>query len=143
MPTQLTPGVIAVCGLEATMVLVGLVLLWRFQLSSEAREQLKGPRPLGRWNISLPMFMQTVLCVICGGIIFQLALAQLIHRFVPTIATDPDLWTLVVGSSIHVGALIGLVISHFLPDTFDPLPAERSNAQGGTKKLPPNKIVLG
>src|SRR3954468_13361754 len=109
MPNQLSAGVIAVFALEATLVLVGLLLLWRFQLSATARERLKGARPLGRWNISFPMFMQMVLCVICGAVIFQLGLAQFIHRFVPSIATNPDLWTVVVGSSIHVGALLGLV----------------------------------
>ena len=80
MPTQFSLGMIIVGAFEGALILGGLGLLWRFQFSPEARERLRGPLPLGRWNISLSMFMQIVLCVICGGVLFQLGLAQLLHK---------------------------------------------------------------
>jgi hypothetical protein len=97
-----SPSAIAALAAELALMLGGLALLWRVQLSPAARAG-RQPPALTAWSIALPDFGLFVWCVIVGGGLGQLAMVQSLALF----ASDGDTRQVLAGAAFQLGMLGG------------------------------------
>jgi uncharacterized protein len=102
MPTSLSPAATAAIATELALMLGGLALWWRLQLSPAARAQ-RPPPALTAWEIGLPDFGLFAWCVIVGGLLGQLAVAQALRLF----AVADDARQIFPGAAFQLGMLSG------------------------------------
>lgn len=92
-------------GLEITLAVAGVVLLWRLFLSPAARAARLPPR-LVRWEISLPDFLLFSLFVVCGSILLAMLAGALARGF----GLRGDALTLTAGAGAQLGMLGGTLV---------------------------------
>jgi membrane protease YdiL (CAAX protease family) len=99
---MLSPSAIVALAVELALMLVGLALLWRLQLSPAARAQ-RQPPALTEWTIPLPDFALFAWCVIAGGLLGQLAMIQGLRL----LTLDGDTRQVLAGAAFQLGMLGG------------------------------------
>ena len=97
-----SPAALFAVAAELALMLVGLALLWRVQLSPAARAQ-RQPPALTAWTIALPDFGLFAWCVIAGGLLGQLAMAQGLKLC----ELDADTRQVLAGAAFQLGMLGG------------------------------------
>jgi len=97
-----TPAAPIAVAAEFALMLVGLALLWRVQVSPVARAQ-RPPPALTAWTIALPDFGLFAWCVIAGGVLGQLAMALGLKAF----TSDGDTRQVLGGAAFQLGMLGG------------------------------------
>jgi membrane protease YdiL (CAAX protease family) len=110
-----SPAALFAVTAELALMLVGLALWWRVQLSPTARAQRPAPA-LTAWTIALPDFALFAWCVIAGGFLGQLATAQGL-KWSPL---DGDTRQVLAGAAFQLGMLGGCVgFAFFAPGGHD------------------------
>jgi len=99
-----SPSAITALAVELALMLGGLALLWRVQLSPAAPAR-RQPPALTAWTIALPDFCLFVWCVIAGGFLGQLALVQGLKSS----SLDGDIQQVLAGAAFQFGMLSGCV----------------------------------
>jgi uncharacterized protein len=99
--------------IELTLFVVGLVLLWRFVLSSTARQRAGQPSPLPHWDIPGYVYALTILRVLGVAVTFQLLVGSFVKKFMPGQSLTEGLGLIISGLSLQVGLLIGLGVAWF------------------------------
>ena len=97
-----SPSAIAALAVELALMLVGLALLWRVQMIPVARAR-RPPPALTAWTIALPDFGLFAWCVIAGGLLGQLAMAQGLRAF----TSDGDTRQVLGGAAFQLGMFGG------------------------------------
>ena len=90
---------------ELTLLLAGVVLLWRLVFSSAARAHRPTPA-LGPWDAPLSDFFIFLWLVFFGGVVAQFGVVWLLRSFPPW----GDEKLLIAGTAFHVGMLGGIVV---------------------------------
>jgi len=90
--------------LELTLVLLGLVLLWRLALSPAARAR-RSPPALAPWEAPLLDFFLFLWFIVCGGLVAQFAAVVLLKRFV----LDDGEKIIFASAAFDLGMLAGIV----------------------------------
>ena len=122
-----SPAVPIAVAVELALMLVGLVLLWRVQLSPAARAQ-RPPPALTEWTIALPDFALFAWCVIAGGFLGQLAMAQGLKWS----TLDGNTRQVFVGAAFQLGLLGGCAgFAFFAPGGCDLARPRRSFLRAG------------
>ena len=110
--------------LEAALVLLGLVLVWRFALSPAARAR-RQPSVLAPWDAPLIDFFLFLWFIICGGLLAQFAAATAFKFLV----LDDGEKTIFGSAAFDLGMLAGIDIflRRFSPRAPAPLPVAPPN----------------
>jgi hypothetical protein len=107
--SELSPTTLIV---QALIVLIGGVFLWRLVLSPAARQRwLATPQPLPHWDIPGYSFCFAVVRVLAAIVGTQMFTVYLLKKYWPELPLDRGLGLVVVGLSLQVGLLLGLGIS--------------------------------
>ncbi len=114
MPDPIPPAVQIATAVECCLWIVGAIVLWRVQFSSAARARRTVPAPLAPWTITPTHFFQMAFCVVTGAWGAQFIVSHLSNRTLGQAAVDGDLWQLVLGTSLQLGLLAGVVLSLIL-----------------------------
>ena len=99
-----SPAAFLAVAVELALMLVGLALSWRVQMSPAARAQ-RPPPALTAWTIALPDFGLFAWCVIVGGVLGQLAMTQGLKSS----TLDGDTRQVLAGAAFQLGLLGGCV----------------------------------
>jgi len=102
MPTPFPLTALPALAVELALMVGGLALLWRVQLSPAARAT-RPPAALTAWTIALPDFGLFAWCVIAGGFLGELAMVQGLSLF----ALDGDTRQVLAGAAFQFGMLAG------------------------------------
>ncbi len=102
-PEAITPSAALALGGQILLLLAGLAVLWRSEISPAGRVLRERPSPLTPWTAALPDFGMALLVVIAGGVAGQI-LAQLI---VQALALSDDPSMLLQGTGFQGGLLAG------------------------------------
>jgi len=97
-----SPAALLAVAAELALMLVGLALLWRVQLSPAAPAR-RQPPVLSAWTIALPDFGLFAWCVIAGGLLGQLAMALGLKWSI----LDGDTRQILAGAAFQLGLLGG------------------------------------
>jgi len=97
-----TPANIVITLVEVGLLIVGLLLLWRYVLSSAARERYQSGK-LEFWNVSVSDFLLFAFLIIAGGLVAGFFGGVILARF--DLSTDTRM---ILGSAaFQFGLLIG------------------------------------
>jgi len=97
-----SPATLIALTVELALMLGGLALWWRVQLSPAARAR-RQPPALTEWKIALPDFVLFAWCAIVGGLLGQLAMVQVLRLF----TSDDGTRLVLVGAAFQLGMLSG------------------------------------
>lgn len=102
MPEDSPPLPIVI--LELSLLFAGVVLLWRFVLSPDARARLRTtPPPLAPWNISIRDFFLCAALIAAAGLAASFAAGLLLAPF--DLSTDAK--TIINSAAFQLGLLLG------------------------------------
>ena len=93
-------------GVELTLLVIGVVLLWRFVLSPTARAQ-KAPSPLPPWDVPLPDFMLFGVFTLMGSF----ALVAGVSLAARALGLHGDGATIFATVAMHLGMLGGALLA--------------------------------
>jgi hypothetical protein len=106
-----SPATLIALTVELALMLGGLALWWRVQLSPAAHAR-RQPPALTEWKIALPDFVLFTWIVIVGGLLGQLAMVQVLTLF----ASDGDTRQVLGGAAFQLGMLAGCAtFAFFVP----------------------------
>jgi uncharacterized protein len=111
MPEKFTSAQISLLVLE---IALGLIVLWKVQFSASARERLRGPRPLPRWEAPPLAFAVAILAVMVGVLLASGLVSFGVRQFAPGFSLQTDFGLVVGGAAFHAGILIGVIIGAYL-----------------------------
>jgi uncharacterized protein len=106
MPEDLTPTLIVAALSQLVLLIVGGIVLWRVQLSADARRHRRARLPV--WPISWFDFGVIAVSVMLTGLVVQVTLGALLRRL--TVGWDRDLQLVVQGGAFQAGLLLGVII---------------------------------
>jgi membrane protease YdiL (CAAX protease family) len=122
--------------IEAVIILPGLVLLWTQGFSPAARARSRLPQPLPAWDIPGYLFALSVIRVLGVALIFQFFVMAVMKQYATATPLTEGIGYIIVGSSLHVGALLGLVVGWYFLKS-NRLLAHMTAAANPAPALPP------
>jgi len=141
MPTELLIASVT----EGTLLLCGVLSLWRCALSPAARAKASGSQPLPFWHILGYIFGFTALRVICVALGVQILTSALIKRLHPDLSLTEGYGLFVSSMVFQCSILLGVAVGWWLlkPSRFfAELNASTSNEPPSPPRLAWSKVPI-